>query len=144
MSQLQMFGANMYVLIGLLFSCCCFIILVIGAIVGMKVAWWEGRKWLARRAIYGRKFDERGQPLPRAYRGACTRCGHLFNVVYDVDEHRQLCTRCYGIERELNERKKTAAEQEAQANESTDTEASRETPESGRRRVADPARRSDR
>lgn len=100
MPSLQNFGMNIYLLIGLLFSCFCGCFLLVTVAVAIKILWWQYRKWQTGRTIYGQKYDERGLPLPRSFRGACTRCGHLFNVVYAVSDNCRLCTRCYGIERD--------------------------------------------
>ena len=99
MSQIEMFAMNIFLLGGILVVCICGLLLLIALVTGLKIAWWQMRRARAYRAIYGPKCDEHGEPLPQAFRGGCTRCGNLFNVVYSVSEDRHLCKRCYRIER---------------------------------------------
>ena len=104
MSQLEMFAQNIHLLIGILFACFCAVLLLITFVIGVKITWWQMRRVMAHRAIYGPKRDEQGRLLPQVFRGACTRCGNLFSVVYSVGEHRHLCKRCYRIERAWRDR----------------------------------------
>ena len=98
MSQIEMFALNMFLLPGILIVCVCGFLLLIALITALKIGWWQMRRLVAYRAVYGTKCDEQGRPLPQAFRGGCTRCGNVFRVVYSVSEHRQLCKRCYQIE----------------------------------------------
>ena len=90
MSQLEMFAQNIHLLIGILFACFCAVLLLITFVIGVKITWWQMRRVMAHRAIYGPKRDEQGRLPPQVFRGACTRCGNLFSVVYSVGEHRHL------------------------------------------------------
>jgi hypothetical protein len=99
LSQIEMFAQNILLLGGILVACTCGFLLLIAFVTGVKITWWQMRRFMAHRAVYGTRFDAHGRPLPRVFRGACTRCGNLFSVVYSADEHRQLCKRCYRIER---------------------------------------------
>jgi hypothetical protein len=94
MDQLEMFGQNIQLLIGILLA------LALGAI--LTISFWTGIKiWLFRKQqetaeLEERqsKFDREGRALPPRGAGLCEKCQKA-GVVFHLPDGRRLCERCY-------------------------------------------------
>ncbi|MEP0846937.1 MAG: hypothetical protein HRF50_08970 [Phycisphaerae bacterium] len=93
-AQLETFGQNIVLLLGLLFCSVTGFILLVAAWTFSKILVWKLRQYAHTRAARRVVYDEDGQPLPPVFRGACTACGVVFATVYQMPDGRMLCARC--------------------------------------------------
>ena len=97
--QLEMFGQNIWLLIGILFFVLFGAVLLIAAWTGVKV--WLFRRDQARGKIEAEqsKSDADGGPLPPSSPGICQQCGKVRDKVYHLPSGDRLCAACYQTER---------------------------------------------
>lgn len=99
-AQLEMFGQNIVLLLGLLFCSVTGFILLVAAWTLTKILVWKLRQYAHARAARRVVYDEDGQPLPPVFRGACTVCGVVFAKVYQMPDGRMLCGRCHRLNKQ--------------------------------------------
>jgi hypothetical protein len=98
--DLRTFGANIYLLIGLLICGAALIILIVAAWTALKIAVWRSSQRKAAEQEHRRKLGPDGQPYPPAAPGICERCQQAGDVVYHLPTGERLCARCYQGQRE--------------------------------------------
>ena len=93
MSQQQMFGLNMYLIIGavLLLG-----VLLVLTLVGVTVlrAWLWHRSQRRSQRDYTRTAPD-GRPQLPTGRGLCDRCGRVYDAVYYLPSGARRCPTCY-------------------------------------------------
>ncbi len=94
MGQLEMFGQNIYLLIGILLALVLALILFIVSWTGIKI-------WLFRKGQRQEELEERrrrigrdGRPLPPRAAGICEQCQKAGDI-FHLPEGRRLCSECY-------------------------------------------------
>ncbi|MFQ5428899.1 MAG: hypothetical protein ACE5E1_01205 [Phycisphaerae bacterium] len=95
MSQLQMFGMNIFLLVGILLLALIGFVLVVVFWTGIKVWWFRRAQALGRREERRRRFGADGRPRPPIAPGICRRCGQASPEVYHLDAGLRLCPTCY-------------------------------------------------
>ena len=95
MVDLKTFGANIYLLIGLLICLGAMLVLIVAAWTLLKIAVWRSSRKRAEEQERRQKLRPDGQPYPPAAPGICQRCALVFDVVYHLPSGERLCARCY-------------------------------------------------
>jgi hypothetical protein len=96
-SRWEMFGANIYLLIGLLLAGGLLVLIVVAIWTGVKVVWWREQRRRADAAELRRKLGPNGRPYPPASRGVCGRCARASDTVYHLAAGERLCAGCYAL-----------------------------------------------
>lgn len=92
-SGLSMFGANIFLLIGLLLVLAAAAALLLGLWTGAKVWFWRRDVQKAQKAFRRERYAPDGTPLPRATRGICEACNAPRDDVLHLPDGRRLCRR---------------------------------------------------
>ncbi len=96
-ARFQMFGANIYLLIGLLLAGGLLVLIVVSIWTGAKIVWWQRQRRRADAAEQRRKIGPDGRPYPPAARGVCGRCARASETVYHLPGGERLCPECYAL-----------------------------------------------
>lgn len=94
MDQLEMFGQNIHLLIGILLALAIGVILVIAVWTAVKIRAFRNQQELAEREERRTKFDRHGRPLPPRGAGICLKCQKA-GEVFHLPDGRRLCESCY-------------------------------------------------
>ena len=105
------FGANIYLLIGLLIVLAIIFILILTTWTSINVGIWQRRRKKADLEERRRKLQPDGQPYPPAGRGICSGCERGFEKVYHLPSGQRLCPDCYRQLREAAGRCDTSPDQ---------------------------------
>ncbi len=98
MVDLKTFGANIYLLIGLLICLAVVAILIVAAWTLLKIAVWRSSQRKAAEQEHRRKLRPDGQPYPPAAAGICGRCQQAGEVVYHLPSGERFCPECYEVQ----------------------------------------------
>ena len=93
--QLKMFGANIFVLIGLLLAAGVAVVVIVAAWTGLKIGLWRWRRQQGEAEERRRRIRPDGQPYPPASRGICGDCARVSETVYHQPDGSRLCAECY-------------------------------------------------
>jgi hypothetical protein len=96
---MSMFGANIYLLIGLLLALGAAFIILIAGWTSIRIALWKWAKRQSDAEISREKTQADGQPYPPSSRGICQKCGRQFNKVYHLPTGERLCPTDYDAHR---------------------------------------------
>lgn len=94
-SGLSMFGANIFLLIGLLVALATAVALILGLWTGVKVWFWRREVQKSQEQFRRERYAPDGTPLPRATRGICEACNAPRDDVLHLPDGRRLCRRHY-------------------------------------------------
>lgn len=94
MDQLQMFGLNIHLLIGILLVLSIGAFLVIAVWTGVKVWLFRKQQETAEREGQRRKIGRDGRALPPRAAGFCEKCQKP-GEVFHLPDGRRLCVTCY-------------------------------------------------
>ncbi len=95
MSQLRMFGQNIWLLVGILTAALLLFFLLTVGLTGLKV--WlfrRGQEQGERESRLERSFPD-GSPKPPVGPGLCDQCGHAFPDVFHLPSGTRRCGGCY-------------------------------------------------
>lgn len=95
MTQLQMFGLNLWFLIELLVCGFFALVLLIASWTGIKIWLFQRGQSRAERENRRRKFDSGGRPIAPSAPGVCHQCGAAFREVHHLPSGERLCPTCY-------------------------------------------------
>jgi len=93
-AQLQMFGANIRLLIGLLLTAVIGLVAFILLWTGAKVLLFRLRQRQAERDDHRNHHDAAGRPRPPVSPGICHQCGRASSEVRNLPSGRRLCPDC--------------------------------------------------
>jgi len=93
--SLSMFGANIYLLIGLLVAAVVVVVLIVACWTTIKVAWWRRAQRRSLAAYHAQRFGPDGRPRPPTTRGICQVCGQRSDTIHHLPSGRRLCTQHY-------------------------------------------------
>jgi hypothetical protein len=96
MDQLQTFGLNIHLLIGILLVLSFGAILVIAVWTGVKIWLFRKRQDAAERDVQRRKIGRDGRALPPRGAGLCENCQKAGDV-FHLPDGRRLCESCYEL-----------------------------------------------
>lgn len=95
MIDLKTFGANIYLLIGLLICLGVLLVLILAAWTLLKIAVWQSRRKKAAEQERRQRLRPDGQPYPPAAPGLCQRCQRAGDAVYHLPSGERFCADCY-------------------------------------------------
>ncbi len=95
MDQLEMFGLNMRLLLGLIMALALLFLLVVGTWTGIKIWVFRRRQKRAQHDASIRSRGPDGRPLPPIGEGVCERCQTVSEELYHLPSGRRLCHDCY-------------------------------------------------
>ncbi len=88
---MRMFGANIFLLIGILLALAILIFLLLGGWVTVKILIFRRAQHRAEQKRNQEKFRADGSPYPPASRGICHTCGKAYPKVYHMPDGTKLC-----------------------------------------------------
>ena len=94
MDQLQMFGLNIHLLIGILLVLAIGLVLVIAVWTGVKVWLFRKQQESAERDVQRKKIGRDGRALPPRGAGFCEKCQKA-GEVFHLPDGKRLCETCY-------------------------------------------------
>ena len=94
MDQLQTFGLNIHLLIGILLVLAIGLVVVIAVWTGVKVWLFRKKQEAAQHDERRRKFGRDGRPLPPRGPGLCEKCQKA-GEVFHLPDGRRLCESCF-------------------------------------------------
>ncbi|MBI5762224.1 MAG: hypothetical protein HZA51_01730 [Planctomycetes bacterium] len=100
MGQLEMFGMNIHLLIGLLACGGIGLIVVIILYVSIRAIVFRSQQKLALSDFKKRNTDERGEVLPPMGSGICGTCGKASSAIYFLSDGARMCRECYNTARD--------------------------------------------
>ncbi len=103
-SRFGMFGANIYLLIGLLVVGGLLVLVVVSIWTGLKIVWWRRQRRKADGEERRGRIAPDGRPYPPAGRGVCGRCARASETVYHLPGGERLCPACYALRTAVNRR----------------------------------------
>jgi hypothetical protein len=93
--DIKTFGANIYMLIGLLLCIAATLVLAVVAWTFLKAAVWRARQKVAEEQERRQKLQPDGTPYPPLAPGVCQRCQRARDAVYHLPSGQRLCRDCY-------------------------------------------------
>ena len=95
MTQLEMFGVNMRLLLGLIMGLILLFLLVVGTWTGIKIWVFRRRQRSETRDALIRSRGSDGHPLPPIGEGVCERCQIVSDKLFHLPSGARLCRDCY-------------------------------------------------
>lgn len=86
-----MFGANIWLLVGLLLLVIAGLVLLLAAWTGVNITVWKLRKRKAQADYHRARFRPDGTSYPPSARGICDRCQTVHSRVFHVENVGRLC-----------------------------------------------------
>jgi hypothetical protein len=91
----RVFGANIFLLIGLLLAAAVGFLLLITVWMLVKAWLWQIAERREKRRVHRESFRPDGEPYPPFDRGICDRCGRAIDKVYYLPSGERLCPEDY-------------------------------------------------
>ncbi len=95
MGQLQMFGANIFLILGALILLVFSSVALVAAYIGLRVWIFHRRQRRARAEYRRRTLRADGKRYPPVAGGICQACGRVSATIYYPTTGEKLCSPCY-------------------------------------------------
>ncbi len=100
MNQLEMFGQNIYLLIGILLFLVLLLVVLVLSWAGVRITIFGWRQRQSLRDQRTARFHRDGTRMPPQGEGICVRCGRAGFDVYCLPGNQRLCEACYRAARD--------------------------------------------
>jgi hypothetical protein len=93
--QLKLWGASIYLIIGILIVLAILALVLVSILIAMRVIVFRKRQKAAQRFYYSTTHRKDGKRYPPYTTGICDHCGVLGGKIYYTPEGPRLCPDCY-------------------------------------------------